>query len=106
MVFPFKHQMPRSSRIVFPCDPHHVIQQGHNKQPVFVEEADYIFYLATLAELKLEFDSRIFSFNLMTTNIHGTGRRSNAGSGAVSTFAAGVALGVARESIVCPSFRK
>ena len=47
--------MPRSPRIVLPGFPHHVIHQGHNKQPVFVEEVDYIFYLATLAELKLEF---------------------------------------------------
>ena len=62
--------MPRSPRIVLPGFPHHVIQQGHNKEPVFLEEADYVFYLETLAELKQQFDCRVFSYALMTTHSH------------------------------------
>jgi len=40
--------MPRRGRVVLPNFPHHVVQRGHNKQVVFAEEVDFLYYLSTL----------------------------------------------------------
>lgn len=44
--------MPRMARIVLPSYSHHIVQRGHNRQVVFVEDADYVRYLETLEEFK------------------------------------------------------
>ena len=44
--------MPRTARVVLPEHPHHVIQREHNRTSVFLEPADFMFYLDTLAEWK------------------------------------------------------
>ena len=38
--------MPRQARVIVPGFPHHIVQRGHNRQPVFVERRDYEYYLA------------------------------------------------------------
>ena len=62
--------MPRLGRVVVPNYPHHVIQRGHNKQVVFAEEADFDYYLGTLAEFKEEYNVKVFAFCLMTNHVH------------------------------------
>jgi len=62
--------MPRAARIVIPDYPHHVVQRGHNRQPVFAEEDDYRHYLANLAELKGVFQCKVHAFCLMTNHVH------------------------------------
>ena len=62
--------MPRSSRIVLPGYPHHVIQKGHNQMPVFAEETDYRFYISALAEWKSRLGCRVYGFCLMTNHVH------------------------------------
>jgi putative transposase len=62
--------MPRSGRIVVPGFPHHVRQQGHNGQPLFVERADFEFYLTTLDEWKRKLDCRSYAYCLMTNHVH------------------------------------
>jgi putative transposase len=42
--------MPKPNRAVLPGYPHHVVQRGHDRQVVFVSDADFRYYLATLAE--------------------------------------------------------
>lgn len=37
--------MPRQARIIVPGYPHHIVQRGHNRQPVFVERRDFKYYL-------------------------------------------------------------
>jgi putative transposase len=44
--------MPRLGRVVLPNYPHHIVQRGHNKQVVFAEGADFLYYLSTLEEYK------------------------------------------------------
>jgi putative transposase len=62
--------MPRVARIVLPDHPHHVIQRGHNRTPVFVKAADFIFYLDTLSEWKETLGCRVYAFCLMTNHVH------------------------------------
>ncbi|MCD1649295.1 transposase [Marinobacter adhaerens] len=38
--------MPRQARVIVPGFPHHIVQRGHNRQPVFVERRDFEYYLA------------------------------------------------------------
>lgn len=62
--------MPRSARIVIPNYPHHVIQQGHNRQTVFVGDDDYRYYLDNLAEWKEALECKVYAFCLMTNHVH------------------------------------
>lgn len=62
--------MPRLGRVVLPNYPHHVVQRGHNKQVVFAAEADFRYYLKTLAEFKDFYDLRVYGFCLMTNHVH------------------------------------
>ncbi len=62
--------MPRLGRVVLPNYPHHVVQRGHNKQVVFAEEADYLYYLSTLEEFKDIYGIRVYGFCLMTNHVH------------------------------------
>ncbi|MFL0799078.1 MAG: transposase [Agarilytica sp.] len=62
--------MPRSGRVVVPNMPHHIVQRGHNRGVVFVEDSDYQYYLDNLIEFKREFGLKLFSYCLMTNHIH------------------------------------
>ena len=62
--------MPRMGRIILPRHPHHVVQRGHNRQAVFVDDGDYESYLSTLHEFKNECGVRVLSFCLMTNHVH------------------------------------
>jgi putative transposase len=42
--------MPRIGTVVAQNMPHHIVQRGHNKNAVFVENEDYSYYLNTLVE--------------------------------------------------------
>jgi REP element-mobilizing transposase RayT len=33
--------MPRQARVIVPGFPHHIVQRGHHRQPVFVELRDF-----------------------------------------------------------------
>ena len=62
--------MPRRARVIVPEMPHHIVQRGHNRKAVFVEAADYRYYLANLRRFKLEFGVKVYSFCLMTNHVH------------------------------------
>ncbi len=62
--------MPRMGRAVVPNCPHHVVQRGHNRQVVFVTDADCRRCLENLRELKDAFGIRIHAFCLMTNHVH------------------------------------
>ncbi|WP_305909968.1 transposase [Methylomarinum sp. Ch1-1] len=62
--------MPRLGRIVLANYPHHVVQRGHNRQVVFAEEADFLYYLDTLKEFKDFYDVKVYGFCLMTNHVH------------------------------------
>ena len=62
--------MPRTSRVVVPNYPHHIMQRGHNRGVVFVEDEDYFYYLENLREWKQKVKSRVYGYCLMTNHVH------------------------------------
>lgn len=52
-------EMPRKARVIDPGMPHHIVQRGHNRNVVFVEDLDYEYYLENLAEWKTAFKKLI-----------------------------------------------
>ena len=62
--------MPRQARVIVPGFPHHIVQRGHNKQPVFIEEGDFHYYLANLEEWKEKLGLQVYSYCLMTNHVH------------------------------------
>ena len=51
--------MPRQVRVIVPGFPHHIVQRGHNRQPVFVERGDFEYYLANLQEWKQVYELEV-----------------------------------------------
>ena len=62
--------MPRTGRIVAPDMPHHIVQRGHNRNVVFVEESDYLYYLDNLQEWSLNLGVKLYAWCLMTNHVH------------------------------------
>ncbi|MBE0477883.1 transposase [Candidatus Aerophobetes bacterium] len=62
--------MPRTSRIILPDYPHHIIQRGHNRDVVFTSDEDYLYYLKNLKGLKQDLGCKVYAFCLMTNHYH------------------------------------
>lgn len=62
--------MPRQARVIVPGLPHHIVQRGHNRQAVFIEEQDYDYYLRNLKEWKQALDLKVYSYCLKTNHVH------------------------------------
>lgn len=62
--------MARQPRLVLADWPHHIIQRGHNRQPVFRAQEDFQHYLANLDEWKRTLDCRVYAYCLMTNHVH------------------------------------
>lgn len=62
--------MPRTSRIVLPDCPHHIIQRGHNREVVFTSDDDYLYYLENLKEWKERLSCKVYAYCLMTNHVH------------------------------------
>lgn len=62
--------MARLPRLTLPGYPHHVIQRGNNRQPIFASAADYEFLLALLDENARRFGVAIHAYVLMENHFH------------------------------------
>ena len=62
--------MPRIGRVVAPNMPHHVVQRGHNRNAVFVDDRDYSYYLDTLCEWTPKLRVKVYAWCLMTNHVH------------------------------------
>jgi putative transposase len=62
--------MPRTARVVLPGYAHHIVQRGHNRQPVFAENRDYAYYLNGLREWKSYYNVHVYAYCLMTSHVH------------------------------------
>ena len=62
--------MARLPRLTAPGLPHHLIQRGNNRQPVFVDEADCSRYLDDLADLAALHGLAIHAYVLMPNHVH------------------------------------
>ncbi|MBF8280736.1 MAG: transposase [Candidatus Magasanikbacteria bacterium] len=62
--------MPRRMRIFLSDAVYHVINRGNQRQPVFIDEADYYFYLLLLKAAKEKYGVKIFHYVLMPNHVH------------------------------------
>jgi putative transposase len=62
--------MARPLRIIVPDLPFHVLDRGNNRQTVFREEEDFIYFLKLLQRYKRELKFRLYHFCLMPNHFH------------------------------------
>ena len=62
--------MARLPRLTVPGYPHHIIQRGNNRQPIFAERADYEQLLAMLEEHSRRFNVAVHAYVLMSNHFH------------------------------------
>ena len=62
--------MARLPRLTVPGYPHHVIQRGNNRQPIFASSRDYESLLGLLADNAAKFDVAIHAYVLMSNHFH------------------------------------
>ncbi|RFO97930.1 transposase [Rhodoferax lacus] len=62
--------MARLPRLSFAGLPHHVIQRGHNGQPIFLQTADYQLMLDLLLEYARKFQVAVHAYVLLPNHIH------------------------------------
>lgn len=62
--------MARLPRLTLPGCPHHVIQRGNNRQPIFASDQDRETLLALLAENAAKFKVAIHAYVLMDNHFH------------------------------------
>ena len=62
--------MARLPRLTLPSYPHHIIQRGNNRQPIFASQADYQTLLNLLLENAQKFKVAIHAYVLMPNHFH------------------------------------
>ena len=62
--------MARLPRLTLAGYPHHVIQRGNNRQPIFSAAADYAYLLALMDESAKKFEVAIHAYILMGNHFH------------------------------------
>ena len=62
--------MARLPRLTLPGYPHHVIQRGNNRQPIFASNADYLMLLQLLGENAVKFGVSLHAYVLMSNHFH------------------------------------
>ena len=62
--------MARLPRLTLPGYPHHVIQRGNNRQPIFASQADYQTLLDLLDENAKKFGIALHAYVLMGNHFH------------------------------------
>ncbi|HXE50670.1 MAG TPA: transposase [Ramlibacter sp.] len=62
--------MARLPRLTIPGYPHHIIQRGNNRQPIFASSADYESLLSMLEENTRKFGVAIHAYVLMSNHFH------------------------------------
>ncbi|VAX14003.1 Transposase and inactivated derivatives [hydrothermal vent metagenome] len=62
--------MPRHARIAVAGIPWHIIQRGNNRSACFFAEADYHYFLDTLAEQSTKWNCAVHAYVLMTNHVH------------------------------------
>lgn len=62
--------MPRIARAVATGYPHHIVQRGNNRQPVFFKEEDRFLYFSLLKKYSEKWGARVLAYCLMTNHVH------------------------------------
>ena len=62
--------MPRSPRLLLSKSYYHIIARGNNKNTIFKEDEDFLFYLDLIKKHKKENPFDIYHYCLMSNHIH------------------------------------
>jgi putative transposase len=62
--------MARLPRLTLPGYPHHIIQRGNNRQPIFTSSSDYGKLLGLLDEYAKQYGVAIHAYVLMSNHLH------------------------------------
>jgi len=62
--------MPRPLRITLPNLPFHILNRGNNRQKVFIDEFDFIYFIDLLKRFKKELNFKLYHFCLMPNHTH------------------------------------
>ena len=62
--------MARAPRLAVAGELHHLLQRGHNRQSVFVDERDRSVYLALLHEAAVQYGVAIHAYALLDAEVH------------------------------------
>ncbi|MBU4299334.1 transposase [Patescibacteria group bacterium] len=62
--------MPRPLRITLPNLPFHVLNRGNNRQTVFREKEDFVYFVKLLKRYKKDLEFRLYHFCLMSNHTH------------------------------------
>ena len=62
--------MARLARVVVPGLPHHIVQRGNRRQPVFFREEDRLVYLNYLKSCGEQFGIDFWAYCLMVNHVH------------------------------------
>ena len=62
--------MARIARVVVPGIPHHVVQRGNRRQPVFFRDADYELYVGLVSEWCRKYAVEVWAYCLMPNHVH------------------------------------
>jgi putative transposase len=62
--------MPRNARLIIPDIYHHAIQRGNNRQNIFGDEKDRLYYLKWARTLGQENSVSLIGYCLMTNHVH------------------------------------
>lgn len=62
--------MARTSRLVIPNQPHHIVQRGNDRQQIFHDADDYLAFLVWLREASRQFKVAIHAYVLMGSQLH------------------------------------
>lgn len=62
--------MARLARLALAGHPHHIIQRGHNRQPVFLDDADRQAYVDALREAAATLAVPVHGYVLMPDHVH------------------------------------
>jgi REP-associated tyrosine transposase len=62
--------MARLARLTVPGHPHHILQRGNNRQPIFVSDADYETLLSMLEDSTRKSQVAIHGYVLMSNHFH------------------------------------
>lgn len=62
--------MARLPRLIIPEQPHHVIQRGNDRRPIFQDASDYSIFLNWLREASKKFSVAIHAYVLMSNHLH------------------------------------
>ena len=62
--------MARLSRLTLPGYPHHIIQRGNNRQPIFAGTPDYETLLGMVEEFARKFGVAVHAYVLMNNHFH------------------------------------